>query len=66
MRTKTFRVVRWAPEEKQFVHVGDPFWDLARARERAAIERLQNSDAQFAVFDQDGNMVEDEAGKLVT
>ncbi len=66
MKTKTFRVVRWVPEEKKFEHVGDPFSDLAQARKRAAIERLQNPDAEFVIFDQDGYMVEDEAGKLLS
>lgn len=66
MKTKSYRVTRWIPEEKRFDHVGNPFWVLARAREQAAAKRLRNPGAQFAIFDQDGNMVEDEAGKLVS
>ena len=63
--SSTFRVARWVELEKRFYYVGAPFSDLAQARERAAIERLQDPDAQFAVFDQNTRMVENEVGRLV-
>jgi hypothetical protein len=63
--SSTFRVARWVPLEKKFYYVGAPFSYLAQARERAAIERLQDLDARFAVFDQNLRMVENEAGRLV-
>jgi hypothetical protein len=66
MGTTSFLVKRWNPGEKRFEIVCEPFLDLAQARQRAASERLRNPDARFAVFDLNWNMVEDEAGKLVT
>jgi hypothetical protein len=63
--SSTFRVARWVRLDKRFDFVGAPFCHLAQARERAANERLQHPDAQFAVFDQKTRMVENEAGRLV-
>ena len=63
--SSTFRVARWVRLEKKFEFICDPFSDLAQARERAAIERLQDPDAQFMVFDQNTRMVENETGRLV-
>lgn len=63
--SSTFRVARWVPLEKKFEYVGDNLSDLAQARERAAIERLHDPYSQFAVFDQNNRMVENESGRLV-
>ena len=61
----TFRVARWISLENRFEYVGDTFSQLAQARERAAIECLHDPYSQFAVFDQNKKMVENEAGRLL-
>ena len=61
----SFRVARWIPLEKKFEYVGDTFSHLAQARERAANERLHDPYSQFAVFDQNRRMVENESGRLL-
>jgi hypothetical protein len=61
----TYQVMRWIPSRNRFVPVSDRLADLSRVRAVAGEERLRDRDSQFAVFDQAGNMVENEAGKLV-
>ena len=61
---KTYQVMKWISSENKFNPVGSIFLNLSRARDRAAGERLRDRASQFAVFDQHGNMVENEAGKL--
>ncbi len=63
--SKSYQVMKWIPSKNKFSPVRDRIPDLSRAREWAAEERLRDRDSQFAVFDQNGEMIENEAGKLV-
>jgi len=62
---RSFKVMRWVPSKNRFIPVSDRLADLAQARTVAAEERLRERDWQVAVFDQEGTLVENEAGKFV-
>lgn len=62
---RRFQVMRWLPAEKRFVGISVPTSDLGQVLAWSAEHRLNESESRFAIFDQDGMMVETEAGRLL-
>jgi len=61
---RRFQVMKWHPTENRFVAVSLPVSDLGQVLTWSAEQRLNDSGSGFAIFDEDGIMIETEAGRL--
>ncbi len=61
---RRFQVMKWQPAEDRFVAVTVPISDIGQVLTWSAEQRLNDKGSLFAIFDQKGNMVETEAGRL--
>jgi len=64
-QVRRFQVMKWHPTENRFNAVTMPVSDLGQVLRWSAEQRLNDGRARFAIFDEDGNMVETEAGRLL-